>query len=59
MIALWKYGSGLPFNRLERLQSGLGEAISYMLKNFNELTAHPAYWMAWNYRDMFRRTDAF
>jgi len=24
MIALLKYGSGLPFNRLERLQSGLG-----------------------------------
>ncbi|MCA9185165.1 MAG: hypothetical protein R3E01_06150 [Pirellulaceae bacterium] len=27
MIALLRYGSGLPFNRVQRLQQDLGEAV--------------------------------
>jgi transposase len=47
MIALLKYGSGMPFNRIEELQDGLGVPIpastQWDIVEKNANCAHPAY----------------
>ena len=37
MIALLKYGSGLPFNRMERLEGSLGNCLSHGRRRFVEV----------------------